>query len=87
MLAGLSHRIPALSVEFLGGALDVAEACVRRLEVLSGYEFNAIEGEERRFMSKQWLTANEMVAWLRRDGGSVSSGDVYARLTECSNHG
>ena len=87
VLAGLSHRIPALSVEFLGGALDVAEACVRRLEVLSGYEFNAIEGEERIFMSKRWLTADEMVAWLRRDGGSVSSGDVYARLTECSNHG
>ena len=87
VLAGLSHRIPALSVEFLGGALDVAEACVRRLEALSGYEFNAIEGEERIFMSKRWLTADEMVAWLRRDGGSVSSGDVYARLTECSHHG
>ncbi len=87
VLAGLSHRIPALSVEFVAGALDVAEACVRRLEALSGYEFNAVEGEERRFVSKRWLTADQMVAWLRRDGGSVSSGDVYARLTERSNHG
>ena len=80
VLAGLRHPIPALSVEFVAGALDVAEACVRRLEALGDYEFNAIEGEERRFMSKRWLAAEEMVAWLRDGGGSVSSGDVYARL-------
>ena len=80
VLAGLNHRIPALSVEFVAGALDVAEACVRRLEALGGYEFNAVEGEERSFMSKPWLAADEMVAWLRSRGGSVSSGDVYARL-------
>ena len=80
VLAGLSQPIPALSVEFVAGALDIAEACVRRLEALSGYEFNAIEGEERRFMSKRWLAAEEMVAWLRGVGGNVTSGDVYARL-------
>jgi len=87
VLAGLSHRIPALSVEFLAGALDIAEACVRRLEALGGYEFNVVRGEERRFMSERWLAADEMVAWLRGGGGSVPSGDVYARLTETSNHG
>jgi FkbM family methyltransferase len=87
VLAGLSHRIPALSVEFLAGALDIAEACVRRLEALGGYEFNAVRGEERSFMSERWLAADEMVAWLRGGGGSVPSGDVYARLTEPSNHG
>jgi len=81
VLAGLSHRIPALSVEFVVGALDVAEACVRRLEVLGGYEFNVVQGEERGFMSKQWLTADEIVAKLRGGGWRVSSGDVYARLT------
>ncbi len=80
VLAGLSHRIPALSIEFVAGALDIAEACVRRLEVLGGYEFNTVAGEERRFMSKPWLAADEMVAWLRDSGGSVASGDVYARL-------
>ena len=87
VLAGLSHRIPALSVEYVAGALDVAEACVRRLEALSGYEFNAVEGEERTFRSKRWLAAAEMVAWLKGSGGNVSSGDVYARLREPSNHG
>ena len=88
VLAGLSHRIPALSVEFVAGALDIAEACVRRLEALGAYEFNAVVGEDRSFMSKRWLAADEMIAWLRGGGGSVSSGDVYARLsTEGSNDG
>jgi FkbM family methyltransferase len=80
VLEGLSHRIPALSVEFVVGALDVAEACVRRLESLGEYEFNAVEGEGRKFMSKRWLGADEMVAWLEGGRGNVSSGDVYARL-------
>jgi FkbM family methyltransferase len=80
VLAGLNHRIPALSVEFVAGALNVAEACVRRLEALGAYEFNVVVGEERSFMSKRWLAPDEMVAWLRDGGGSVSSGDVYARL-------
>ena len=80
VLAGLNHRIPALSVEFVSWALDVAEACVRRLEALGAYEFNAIQGEGRSFMSERWLAADEMVAWLRGFEGSVSSGDVYARL-------
>ncbi len=81
VLAGLNHRIPALSVEFASWALDVAETCVRRLEALGAYEFNAIEGEERSFISERWLAADEMVAWLKDREGSVSSGDVYARLT------
>ncbi len=80
VLAGLNHRIPALSVEFVSWALDVAEACVRRLEALGAYEFNAIHGEERSFVSERWLAADEMVDWLKGFEGSVASGDVYARL-------
>ena len=80
VLAGLSQPIPALSVEFVAGALDIAEACVLRLEALGRYEFNAIKAEERSFMSERWLASDEMVSWLRRDGARVSSGDVYARL-------
>ena len=80
VLEGLSHRIPALSVEFVAGALDIAEACVLRLEALGGYEFNAVEGEQRSYMSEHWLASEQMIAWLRAGGGDVSSGDVYARL-------
>ena len=53
VLAGLSHRIPALSVEFVVGALDVAEACVRRLAALGAYEVNVVEGGEWNFVSKR----------------------------------
>jgi len=35
VLAGLGHPPPALSFEFVGGALDVAVACVDRLEALA----------------------------------------------------
>lgn len=80
VLEGLSHRIPALSIEFVAGALDIAEACVRRLETLGEYEFNSVRGEERSFISEGWLAADEMVAWLAGGAGGVSSGDVYARL-------
>ena len=32
VLAGLTQPVPALSVEFVAGALDVAASCVRRIE-------------------------------------------------------
>ena len=79
VLAGLSQPIPALSVEFVAGAVQVALDCVARLRALGTYEFNAIPGEERDFLSERWLTAEEMTAWLAAGAAGVSSGDVYAR--------
>lgn len=80
VLAGLSHPIPALSVEFVVGTLEVTEACIQRLDALGEYEFNLVEGEKRSFISPRWLASDEIVAWLRGGTMSVSSGDVYARL-------
>jgi len=80
VLAGLSQPVPALSLEFVTGALEVAVACVERLEALGSYEFNAIPGEERAFVMERWVAAGEMVDWLTRGAGGASSGDVYARL-------
>lgn len=80
VLAGLSRAVPALSVEFVAGAVGVAVDCVARLAALGRYEFNAIPGEEREFLSERWLTAAEMTTWLAQGAGGVSSGDVYARL-------
>jgi len=80
VLAGLSRPIAALSVEFVAGALDVVVACVERLAELGRYDFNAVLGEERVFVSDHWWTAAEMVAWLGAGAGGASSGDVYARL-------
>jgi FkbM family methyltransferase len=80
VLAGLTRPVPALSFEFVAGAIDVPVACVRRLEALGRYEFNAIPGEQRRFVAERWRGGDEIVAWLEGGAGGASSGDVYARL-------
>jgi FkbM family methyltransferase len=79
VLAGLSRPIEALSIEFVSGTMDVAEACVDRLETLGRYEYNAIPGERRDFVWSSWRTVDEIRAWLDGGAGGVSSGDLYAR--------
>ena len=80
VLAGLSRPLPRLSIEFVSGCLDVAAACVQRLEALASYEFNAVAGEGRRFVFEAWVPGRRLLAWLDAGAGGVSSGDVYARL-------
>ena len=82
VLAGLSQPLAALSVEFVAGHLETAEACVRRLQALGPYRFNVILGEARDFVFDEWHKAEETLAWLEDGAGGASSGDVYARLTE-----
>ena len=86
VLAGLSRPVTALSVEFVAGALDVAVACVRRLEELGNYEFNAILGERRRYVFPAWQRGERIVEWLAAGAEGASSGDIYARLVD-SRHG
>lgn len=81
-LEGLSRAVPALSVEFVRGGLEVAEACVARLETLGRYEYNAVAGENRSFVFDGWLDAGAAHAWLRRGADELPFGDLYARLTE-----
>lgn len=83
VLAGLSRPLCALSVEFMAGALGVATACVRRLETLGRYEFNAVAGERRRFEFATWVNAAHMVEWIAQGAGGIPSGDLYARLAPC----
>lgn len=84
VLAGLSHPLAGISVEFVAGALDVAVACVRRLEALGGtaggYEFNAVSGEGRTFHFPSWQAGDDLIAWFDAGAGGLSSGDLYARL-------
>jgi FkbM family methyltransferase len=80
VLAGLSQPVPALSFEFVAGALEIAEQCVQRLALLDAYEFNAIRGERRSYLFPAWHSAETMLGWLRRGAGGISSGDIYARL-------
>jgi hypothetical protein len=80
VLAGLSQPVPALSFEFVAGALEISEQCVQRLALLDAYEFNAIRGERRSYLFPAWHSAETMLGWLRRGAGGISSGDIYARL-------
>lgn len=79
VLAGLSRPLEALSVEFVRGSLDVAVDCVRRIDSLGDYEFNAILGEGRSYALASWTDADGMLTWLAGGAGAASSGDLYAR--------
>jgi len=80
VLAGLSTPLPALSVEFVAGALEVARACVDRLEQLGNYGFDFVIGEQREFQWGEWRSADAVREWLARGADGVASGDLYARL-------
>lgn len=82
VLAGLSRPLPALSVEFVSGALHVAEECVARLETLGDYRFNAIAGEGRGFRWIEWRTPAATRAWLAAGAEGLASGDLYARRVD-----
>ncbi|MBS3745795.1 MAG: FkbM family methyltransferase [Wenzhouxiangellaceae bacterium] len=84
VLAGLSRPLPALSVEFVAGALDVAGACVDRLEGLGEYRFNAVAGEQRRFQWDDWRPAGPVRDWLAAGADGLASGDLYARLVDAT---
>lgn len=80
VLAGLSHPITALSIEFVAGHLEATVACVRRLRELGPYLFNVVLGERREFAFATWMDMESMLGWLQAGAGGASSGDVYARL-------
>ncbi|MBL38705.1 MAG: FkbM family methyltransferase [Xanthomonadales bacterium] len=80
VLAGLSRPVPALSVEFVAGALEVTTACVDRLEQLGDYRFDFVIGERREFQWREWRSADAVRGWLARGADGVASGDLYAQL-------
>lgn len=79
VLDGLSRPLEALSIEFVAGGLGVASECVRKLEALGDYEFNAILGEGREYVRRAWMSDDEILTWLDGGADGASSGDVYAR--------
>lgn len=80
VLAGLSTPVSRLSIEFVSGALDVAQACLGRLEQLGDYRFNVVIGEQRKFHWREWQRVDDVRAWLKRGADAIPSGDLYARL-------
>lgn len=79
-IAGLDVPLPALSFEFVAGALDTARQAVNGLTALGDYEYNMIVGERRRFAWPQWVSTAAVEAWLAAGADGIASGDLYARL-------
>jgi FkbM family methyltransferase len=80
VLAGLTQTVPALSFEYVPGAIDEVRACISRLNALGPYLFNWSAGESFRLTSSLWLSGEELLASLEAPHGQRRSGDVYARL-------
>lgn len=80
VLAGLSHALPALSLEFVAGTLERTGACLDRLEALGRYRYNAVAGEDRTFLWPQWRDASAVRQWLAAGADDLASGDLYAVL-------
>jgi FkbM family methyltransferase len=79
-LAGLSHPLPALSVEFVPMTRRVAEQAIARLMALGDYRFNATYGDRMRLLHPAPLDAAETCCWLRSLGEDGPAGDLFACL-------
>lgn len=80
VLSGLSRPLPALSVEFVAGSLEVPLRCIALLEARGTYRYNAIPGERRDFIWDEWRPADGAAPWLRQGADGIPSGDLYARF-------
>jgi FkbM family methyltransferase len=74
VLKGLSHTLPALSLEFHPEMLDEANQCIRHLEGLARYSYSISLATN--YTLGPWMTASAMLSFL---GTAKGRGDVYAR--------
>jgi len=81
ILDGLTQPIDVVAFEYLPATVDIALACIERLESLDRYAYNISSGESHRFVLDDWCGAQavrrRLIAMVRT--GSGESGDVYAR--------
>ena len=80
ILHGLSKPIPLIAFEYIPAMPSVASNAIDRLMGLGGYRFNRVVGEQHRFVSDRWKTADELLVELSQMSPDASSGDVYARI-------
>jgi len=80
VLAGLSRPLPALSLEYLPAAIDVAQAALARLGALGAYRCNVTVGEAGRWLWPEWRDLAATARWLAGRRPDERSGDVWARL-------
>lgn len=81
ILAGLSVPVPIVAVEYIPATIDIALACIERLEALGRYEYNLSQGETHTFRFAEWISPAAMADQLQLIAvNEHQSGDLYARL-------
>lgn len=81
ILAGLSVPVPIVAIEYIPATIDIALACIDRLEELGSYEYNLSQGEIHVFKFSEWIDPSTLANELRRIAATENkSGDLYARL-------
>jgi FkbM family methyltransferase len=81
-LAGLTHRIAALSFEFTTIQRGVARACIERCAGIGYTHYNAALGESQMMVHSPWLDAAGIAQWLAALPMAANSGDIYARTEQ-----
>lgn len=79
-LAGLTRPSAALSFEFTTILRGVAAACIERCTSLGYTRYNASLGETHALVYRNWVSAEEIMAWLYALPHAANSGDIYALL-------
>uniref|UniRef100_A0A7C1T4B8 FkbM family methyltransferase n=1 Tax=Agrobacterium albertimagni TaxID=147266 RepID=A0A7C1T4B8_9HYPH len=80
ILYGLSKPIPLIAFEYIPAMPSVASNAVDRLMGIGNYRFNRVVGEQHRFVSDRWKSADELLVELSQMPPEAQSGDVYARI-------
>ncbi len=80
VLTGLTHPIPALSIEFARESARETAACLGRLSSLGFRHFNLALGEGDGFAFPRWVEALDILATIESSADPLAWGDVYAVL-------
>lgn len=81
VLAGLSHAVRSVSVEWTPEMPQASEECIRHLAGLGDYEFNYSWGESMKLARPIWMNQEGILAVIREfSGENHMFGDLYARL-------
>lgn len=81
VLAGLTRRVRALSIEWTPEFSENTRDCLRHIADLGEYEYNLSWGESMKFSRLPWRSLESMMRVIDEfEGESHLFGDVYARL-------
>ncbi|MED4585422.1 FkbM family methyltransferase [Brevibacillus choshinensis] len=79
VLQGLSHPLPALSIEFAEETIHNSVHCLHRLQQLGDYEFNFVKADNTSLELKHWVDLETICSHLGQRTEMFMWGDIYAR--------